>query len=108
MNNNTQVLFALECGHAAPGPIVLSKPELFCAWHRDEQKVTGVTEFEWCAKCRICTFIRWAGLSKHNAEIFAQGHSRRNPDHVVGPEFRRNPNAKKAAERFSAIHGGKA
>lgn len=100
MGNSNMILYALECNHAAPGPDTLVSGVLKCAWHQDEQKIVGVIEYEWCAKCRSCTYIRWAGLSKPNAMIFAQGHSRRNPDHVVGPEYRKNPNAARTAKKM--------
>lgn len=108
MSNSNTIIYGLECGHAAPGPDTLVSGVLRCAWHQDEQKITGVIKYEWCAKCRgtkngqPCTYIRWAGLSQHNARIMAQGHSARNPDHIVGPEYRKNPNAERTAKKMDA------
>jgi hypothetical protein len=106
MSNSSTVLYGLECGHAAPGPDTLVSGVLRCAWHRDDQKIVSVIVYEWCAKCRgsqsgkPCTFIRWSGLSVQNARLLAQAHSRNNPDHIVGPEYRKNPNAERTAGKM--------
>jgi hypothetical protein len=100
MGNNNKILYALECGHGAPGPDTLVNGSLICAWHGDAQKIESVIIHEWCGKCRTCTFIRWAGLSRHNADLFAAGHSRRNPTHIVGREYLANPNAVRTAQKM--------
>jgi len=100
MSNNNKILYALKCGHAAPGPDTLVNGTLVCAWHQEHMEITDVILHEWCGKCRSCTFVRWAGLSKHNADIFAAGHSRRNPSHTVGREYLVNPNAQRTAAKM--------
>lgn len=100
MGNNSKILYALDCDHAAPGLDTLVNGILFCAWHQEMQKIVGVIIYEWAAKCRSCTHVKWAGLSKHNAMIFANRHSVKHPDHVVGPEYRINPNAARTAKKM--------
>ena len=106
--NSRQVIYALECGHAAPGLPTLVNGKLRCAWHGDEQQIVGVIEYEWRAKCMSCTFARWAGLSQQNAGILASGHSRRSPEHNVIREYIRNPLAVETAAKFVAFQGRKA
>jgi hypothetical protein len=76
-----------------------------CAWDRREFAIIGVIEYEWAADCQNCTFKRWAGLSKNNAGIFANGHVRHNPAHAVDIVYERNPTAKRTAEKFNAWKG---
>lgn len=99
--NSKAVLYSLKCGHAAPGPTTLVNGILLCAWHRDEQEITGVIEYEWHANCENCTFSRWAGLSRPNAELFAGGHVRHNPSHTAVVEYVRNPEAVNTSAKFA-------
>jgi hypothetical protein len=105
--NSKAVLYSLECGHAAPGPTTLVNGKLRCAWHGDEYSIVGVIEYEWHADCRNCTFSRWAGLSKHNATIFASGHTRHSPAHTAVVEYARNPEAVRTAAKFAKWQGMK-
>jgi hypothetical protein len=105
MSNSKPILYALECTHGAPGPSTLVSGALFCAWCRDDQKIVAVIEYEWRAKCHMCTFSRWAGLSKHNAEIFIKGHISRNSTHEGHIEYSRNPEAVRTAEKMHAWKG---
>jgi hypothetical protein len=107
MGNSSTILYALECTHAAPGPGTLVNGILFCAWCRIEQPIVGVIEYEWRANCRDCAYVRYAGLSKHNAGIFAQGHSPHAMQHVIHIEYARNPNATKTAEKMAKWNGRK-
>lgn len=103
--NNSQLLYALECGHAAPGPPTLVSGLLYCAWCVEQQIIVSVIEYEWRAKCQDCKFSRWAGLSKQNALVMAHGHFRKNPAHKVGPEYIKNPAATEAARKMVAWKG---
>lgn len=101
-NNSKEILYALECGHAAPGADTLVSGVLKCAWHGEAFKIVGVVEYEWRAHCFNCTYVRWAGLSKQNATIFAAGHSRKyqSPPHSVVVEYIKNPNATRTAQKM--------
>lgn len=99
--NSKAVLYSLKCGHAAPGPITLVNGVLTCAWHQTPQAIVGVIEYEWRAKCNNCTFSRWAGLSKQNAAIFADGHVRHSPAHTAVVEYTKNPMAVETAAKFA-------
>jgi hypothetical protein len=107
MGNSSTILYALDCTHAAPGPSTLVSGILFCAWCRVEQNIIGVIEYEWRANCNDCPYMRYAGLSKHNAEIFARGHSRHAMQHVIVIEYARNPAATKTAEKMARWNGRK-
>lgn len=99
--NSKAIIYALECGHAAPGPPTLVNGKLRCAWDGDEQRIVGIIEYEWHAKCNNCTFSRWAGLSKSNAALFANGHVRHNPTHTATVEYLKNPEVARTAEKFA-------
>lgn len=88
-----QVLFGLDCGHAAPAKVPLQLKELRCAWHQKESPIVSVIVYEWHAHCQRCTYGRWAGLSKHNAMLFLSSHLHKNTDHVGYVEYCENPNA---------------
>jgi hypothetical protein len=105
MSISSQVLYGLECDHAAPGPATLVSGSLYCAWHQDERNIVSVIEYEWKAKCNNCTYSRWAGLSKKNAAIFLDGHLSRNPAHVGHLEYARNPVASETARKMQAWKG---
>jgi len=107
MNISREVLYALECTHAAPAPATLVSGSLMCAWCREAKYIVGVIEYEWAAHCQNCAFKRWAGISKHNAEVFARGHCRHEPSHVVDIEYARNPTATRTAEKFKAWQAGR-
>lgn len=107
MSNNKLVLYGLECGHAAPAPATLVSGLLTCAWCRTPKLISGVIEYEWAANCKDCTFKRWAGLSKHNAGIFANGHANRNSAHRVVVEYVKNPAAVTTSAKFNAWTGRK-
>jgi hypothetical protein len=102
MSESKEVLFGLECGHAAPGSNRTLNGMLTCAWCQIPQLITSVIVHEWRAKCLECTFARWTGLSKHNAEIFARGHASRNGTHKVMVEYTVNPAAQVTAAKFTA------
>lgn len=108
MNNNSPVLYTLECEHVAPGPPTLVNGMRHCAWCMTPKAITGIVEYEWRAKCQNCTFTRWAGLSKHNAGIFATGHVRHCPEHAVTVDYSRNPQAVRTAEKFAKWQDRKA
>ena len=97
---NAQILYGLECGHAAPGKVMPFPEKLVCAWHHEPRKVTAIIVWEWCANCQTCTLKRFAHLSKHNAEVMAAGHVKRNAGHSVVIEYTVNPAASEAGERF--------
>jgi hypothetical protein len=101
-----QIIYSLSCKHAAPGPATLVNGTLWCAWCDERNAITGVIIYEWKAYCRDCKFARWAGLSKHNAGIFATGHVRRNPGHTAGVEYTQNPEAVKTAGKIEAWQVG--
>jgi hypothetical protein len=99
------VIYSLECGHAASAPATLVNGKLPCMWHEGIEKITGVVVYEWRAKCDSCSYARWAGTAKHTAELFANGHSRRNSTHRVYAEYVKNPVAVKTLEKFNAWSG---
>ena len=99
-DNSKQILYALECGHAAPAADTLVSGALRCAWHGEPSNIIGVIEYEWRAKCFDCTFVRWAGLSKQNATLFASGHARKNTTHKGVVEYIKNPNATRTAQKM--------
>lgn len=101
------IIYALECGHAAPSAATLVNGVLRCAWHEEPKQIIGVIEYEWRANCLTCRFARWAGLSKHNAEIFARGHVQNNPSHKVQTEYVQNPEAIKTAAKMASWNGRK-
>lgn len=103
----TRVLYALQCGHAAPGVTTLVSGTLQCAWHRTNEIIIDVIEYEWRAKCKSCTYTRWAGLSKHNATIFARGHVKRQRGHTTIVEYTRHPDAVKTREKLISYNGRK-
>jgi hypothetical protein len=105
MSNTSKVLYALECGHAAPGLDTRYSGELECVWHRKPSEIVGVIEYEWRSRCKNCTHRTWTGLSKHNAGLFASRHSAREPSHTVHVEYIRNPNAVRTAQRMQAAKG---
>jgi hypothetical protein len=105
MSNSKQIIYALECGHAAPGAPTLVSGVLVCAWCRLPIKIVGVIEYEWRAKCNGCRYTRWAGMSRHNAAIMAAGHVRRNPTHDVTVEYLRDPEATETARKMQAWKG---
>jgi hypothetical protein len=105
--NSKTILYGLECSHAAPGPNTLVSGVLRCAWCMEQKVIVGIIEYEWHAVCQNCAFSRWAGLSKHNADIFAAGHSRKNAAHFVVREYARNPEAVKTARKFTEWTGRK-
>jgi len=98
----TQILYGLECQHAAPGKVNPFPPLLVCAWCQVPKQVTAIVVWEWAANCRNCTFKRFANLSRDNAGIMAAGHIRKpgNGSHSVVVEYVVNPAASEAAERF--------
>lgn len=100
--NSKVILYALICDHAAPGPATLVSGTLYCAWCQDQQTIVGVAEYEWRAVCHNCNYARWAGMSKHNAEIFITGHIHRNPDHEGHTEYVRNSAAVETARKMRA------
>jgi len=99
-NNSKQVLYSLECDHAAPGPATLVSGALKCAWCQTPKVIVGVIIYEWAAVCHDCTFKRYSGLSKQNAMLMSQGHSRNNPTHIVGPQYIKNPTAEETGAKF--------
>lgn len=105
MSISSQVLYGLECDHAAPGPPTLVSGSRYCAWCQDDQIIVSVIEYEWKAKCHDCTYTRWAGLSKKNAAIFLDGHLSRNPRHKGHLEYARNPVASETARKMVAWKG---
>lgn len=105
-DNSKEILYALQCGHAAPAADTLVSGALKCVWHGEPSNIVGVIEYEWRANCFNCTFVRWAGLSKQNAGIFAAGHSRRNTGHNVVVEYIKNPNATRTARKMQAWKAG--
>jgi hypothetical protein len=107
MANSSVILYALKCEHAAPGPDTLVSGSLYCAWCKIEQQIAGVIEYEWRANCNDCPYMRYAGLSKHNAALFAQGHSRHAMTHTIVLEYARNPAATKTAEKMQKWNGRK-
>jgi hypothetical protein len=100
MNNSKTIIYALDCEHAAPGLTTLVNGVLRCAWCQEPRQIIGVVEYEWRARCAVCTYARWAGLSKHNASIFARGHVSHHPAHRVHVEYARNPEAVKTARKM--------
>jgi recombinational DNA repair protein (RecF pathway) len=105
MSINKQVIYALECDHAAPGPATLVSGTLHCAWCQEQKLITGVSEYEWRAVCHHCTYRRWAGMSKHNAGVMLNGHIRRNTRHEGHVEYARNPTATETAQKMRAWKG---
>jgi len=105
--NSRLILYSLKCGHAAPAPATLVSGSLECAWCHKVSTISGVITWEWCAKCVDCSYIRWAGLSKYNTGIMANGHVRRYPSHTVMSEYRENPDAVATADKFEAWQGRK-
>lgn len=103
--NSRPILYALECDHGAPGVGYLVNGQLYCAWCQEKKQIVSVIEYEWCANCKDCVFVRWAGLSKQNAGIFANGHISRNPSHGVQLMFMRNPTAVTTAEKMRKWQG---
>ena len=99
---SSKVLYGLLCGHGAPGVATLVNGQLYCAWCQDMQQIVKVIEYEWRAKCLDCKFSRWAGLSKHNAGIFVNGHISKEPSHKLQIEYVRNPTSVRTAERMAA------
>jgi hypothetical protein len=100
------VIYSLECGHAAGAPATLVSGRLYCAHHETMVAINGVIIYEWRAKCDNCKFGRWAGTSKSNAELFANGHSRRYSSHYVYAEYTINPEARKTLQKFEAWCAG--
>lgn len=101
------VIYSLECGHAVAAPSTLVNGKLFCPWHDSMGAIDGVIIWEWRAKCDSCIYSRWAGLIKQTAELFANGHSRRNPTHHVFPEYTINPVSKGTQEKYDRWNGKK-
>jgi hypothetical protein len=99
------IIYTLECGHAASAPASLVSGKLFCMWHLDVQMINGVVVYEWRANCDSCRFARWAGTSKQTAELFANGHNRRNVGHHVYAEYTINPEAVKTLTKYKAWCG---
>jgi hypothetical protein len=95
-----KIIYSLDCGHAATAPASFVNGKLFCPWHLDMQMIIGVIEYEWHATCKSCNYGRWAGLDKRTAELFANGHSRRNNTHHLIVEYTVNQDAVKTREKM--------
>ena len=91
MSSKNIIIYALACDHAITGPSTLVNGKLLCPWHNELVQIVDVIEYEWRAKCATCQYARWSGLVKSTAEVFADGHRRRNHGHDVYPEFVVNP-----------------
>lgn len=83
------ILWALDCGHLATAYANNTETKLHCIYHNEERTVIGVHVFEWHVFCtqpmgkRKCTFSRWSGTSKDNANMLGNHHSRNNPSHAA-------------------------
>jgi hypothetical protein len=102
-----RIIYTLECRHAAPGISTIVSGKIFCPWHQVESSITGVVLYEWRAICSTCTYARWAGVDPKTAGIFANGHSRRNPDHKVDIDYALNPEAVRTQEKMDRYNGRK-
>lgn len=105
--NTPLVIYSLECGHAVSAPSSLVNGKLFCPWHDSMEAINGIVVWEWRAKCDSCIYSRWAGLVKNTAELFANGHARRNPAHHVCAEYIVNPVAQKTQTKYVEWSGKK-
>lgn len=94
--------YKLECGHTVSGPASLVSGTLECPWHLQRSQIADIVTEEWRAKCRNCTYGRWAGQSENTAHIFAAGHKRRNSGHVVNVFYAVNPDAQKTKDKFDS------
>jgi hypothetical protein len=103
--NAPDVIYGLRCKHAVSAPSTLVNGKLYCPWHETLSTIEEVIIYEWRAKCDNCIYARWAGLDKGTAEIFANGHYRRNSTHRVAVEYTINPEAVKTKEKMERFGG---
>lgn len=90
---NVKIIYKLGCGQPVMAPAFIVGGKLECPLHNYMEEIRGIFTYEWRAKCSSCKFSRWAGLSRPNAEIFANGHMRRNHGHHIVTEWAEHPEA---------------
>jgi hypothetical protein len=77
------IIYILSCQHRVKGQAFYVSGRLHCPACQDDMPIRDVEVMEYRANCRHCKFARWAGMSEQTAEIFANGHVRKNAGHMV-------------------------
>lgn len=95
-----KVIYNLECGHSVLALASFISGKLYCPYHQSNSPITGVAIMEWQAKCHTCRYARWAGLQEQTANVFANGHVRRNSGHRVTAQYIVNPDAEKTQAKI--------
>lgn len=94
------IIYALSCQHKVSAPSSLVSGCLHCPICRDDFPIADIEVMEYRANCRNCRYARWAGMSEETGEVFANGHVRRNPGHMVSVNQEQNLEAVKTKAKF--------
>lgn len=78
-----KILYRLSCQHVTLAAAFYVGGRIHCPFCHDDREIRDVVEMEWRARCRMCKYARWAGMSEVNAEMFARAHARRYATHRV-------------------------
>lgn len=99
--NQTHVLYVLKCDH-----VVLIAPNLLpkdlhprCPECKEFIGIRGIHVYEWHARCEVCTYGRWTGLSEALAARLVGAHGRATM-HLARVRYERNPSSVKELERL--------
>jgi hypothetical protein len=99
VRNSVNITYRLSCGMYVMAPAFIVGGKLQCPIHDGFEEIADVLTDEWRAKCNTCSFARWAGQSRSNAEVFANGHRSRNRGHNVHTERTEHPEAKRTLQK---------
>lgn len=87
------IMYVLACDHVVmSSPSLITDGKIWCGDCKVNQRMTGVHVFEWRARCEVCNYGRWCGLSEMLANRLADQHERSRM-HKMTVEYTRNPNA---------------
>lgn len=88
------IMYILQCDHVmmCATEFLSADHTVWCGECKVHQTVSDVHIYEWRAKCVLCTFSRWCGLSDTVAKRLAYAHER-STMHKTDVQYAINPRA---------------
>jgi hypothetical protein len=97
-----KILYRLSCQHVTLAQAFYVGGMIRCPICHEDRQIRDVEEMEWRARCRMCKYTRWAGMSEANAELFARAHVRRYGTHKVSVNREQHLAATKTKAKMDA------